>query len=71
MELSLTEIANKHMFVVTLEKWDVVTSFWEMLASPPRLAALVRLLSIDKVHLLRCMESCMCEVLAGWGCARD
>ena len=46
------EIANKQMFVVTLEKWDVVTSFWEMLASPPRLAALVRLLSIDEVHLL-------------------
>ena len=30
----LTEIANKQMFVVTMEKWDVVTSFWEMLASP-------------------------------------
>ena len=48
MSLTKTEIANTQMLVTTLEKWDVVTRK----PGDVGLAALVRLLIIDEVHLL-------------------
>ena len=48
MSLTKTEIANTQMLVTTPEKWDVVTRK----PGDVGLAALVRLLIIDEVHLL-------------------
>merc|ERR1719513_89494 len=48
MSLTKTEISNTQMLVTTPEKWDVVTRK----PGDVGLAALVRLLIIDEVHLL-------------------
>jgi len=48
MQLSKKELAETQMIVTTPEKWDVVTRKGGDVA----MAALVRLLIIDEVHLL-------------------